>query len=216
MGERGIDGVEIEASREAVWVRGQRPLRVLSSALVGGDLDASRHILNMHVENGYKAESPAADLVAFARRLGIPGPFVGVMTAASTQEAAVVTERLGGVTVTAVVTVGLGSPIAAGRSPVAPWRPSTINTIVLVDGVLERAAGVNAVITATEAKTVALAEAGIQTAEGLSATGTSTDAVVVAWTGRGPALAYLGPASPGGWLIGRTVRRAVARGLGRP
>lgn len=216
MGERGIDGVEIEASREAVWVRGQRPLRVLSSALVGGDLDASRHILNMHVENGYKAESPTRDLVAFARRLGIPGPFVGVMTAASTQEAAVVTERLDGVTVTAVVTVGLGSPIAAGRSPVAPWRPSTINTIVLVDGVLERAAGVNAVITATEAKTVALAEAGIQTPEGLSATGTSTDAVVVAWTGRGPALAYLGPASPGGWLIGRTVRRAVARGLGRP
>lgn len=216
MGERGIDGVEIEAGREAVWVRGQRPLRVLSSALVGGDLDASRHILNMHVENGYKAESPAADLIAFARRLGIPGPFVGVMTAAPTQEAAVVTERLDGVTVTAVVTVGLGSPIAAGRSPVAPWRPSTINTIVLVDGVLERAAGVNAVITATEAKTVALAEAGIQTPEGLSATGTSTDAVVVAWTGRGPLLPYLGPASLGGWLIGRTVHRAVARGLGRP
>lgn len=216
MGEMGIDGIEIEASREAVWVRGQRPLRVLSSALVGGDLDASRHILNMHVENGYKAESPAADLVAFARRLGIPGPFVGVMTAASTQEAAVVTERLGGVTVTAVITVGLGSPIAAGRSPVAPWRPSTINTIVLVDGVLERAAAVNAVVTATEAKTVALAEAGIQTPEGRSATGTSTDAVVIAWTERGPLLPYLGPASPGGWLIGRTVHRAVARGLGRP
>jgi len=211
-----IDGIQVEVSPAAVWVQGRSPFRILSSALVGGELDASRHILNMHVENGYRAKAPAADLVTFARRLGIAGPFVGLMTAARTHEAAVVTERLDGVAVTAVVTLGLGSPVATGQSPVAPWRPSTINTIVLVDGVLERAAAVNAVITATEAKAAALAEARILTAEGLPATGTATDAVVVAWTGRGPTLAYLGPASPGGWLIGRVVRRAVREGLGRP
>lgn len=213
MGETGIDGIEIEASPAAVWVRGRQPLRVLSSAPVGGELDASRHILNMHVEDGYRAETPATDLIAFARRLGIAEPFVGLLTAARTHEAAVVTEGLDGTTVTAVVTVGLGTPVSTGRSPRAPWRPSTINTIVLVDGTLERTAAVNAVITATEAKAAALAEAWVWTAEGLPATGTATDAVVVAWTGRGPVLAYLGPASLGGWLVGRAVRRAVAQGL---
>lgn len=213
MGEPGIRGIEVETDREAVWVRSERRLRVLSSALVGGDLEVARHILNMHVEDGYRAEMPAADLIAFARRLGIAEPFVGLLTAARTHEAAVVTEGLDGTTVTAVVTVGLGTPVSTGRSPQAPWRPSTINTIVLVDGTLERPAAVNAVITATEAKVAALAEAGVLTAEGLPATGTATDAVVVAWTGQGPTLAYLGPASLGGWLVGRAVRRAVAQGL---
>jgi adenosylcobinamide amidohydrolase len=42
-----------------------------------------------------------------------------------------------------------------------------------------------------------------------------TDAVVVAWTDRGTLLEYLGPVSPGGWLIARAVRRAIADGLGR-
>lgn len=210
-----IDGIEVETGQEAVWVRSERRLRVLSSAPVGGDLDACRHILNMHVEDGYRAEAPAADLTAFARRLGIAEPFVGLMTAARTHEAAVVTEGLDGTTVAAVVTVGLGSPVSTGRSPQAPWRSSTINIIVLVDGILERTAAVNAVITATEAKVAALAGAGILTADGLPATGTATDAVVVAWTGRGATLAYLGPASLGGWLVGRAVRRAVAQGLER-
>lgn len=115
----------------------------------------------------------------------------------------------------AVATVGLGTLVAAGLSPRAPWRPSTINTIVLVDARLEPGSAVNAVITATEAKVGALSDAGIVTPDGMPATGTVTDAVVVAWTGRGPRLAYLGPATPGGWLVARSVRRAVTEGIKR-
>ena len=51
------------------------------------------------------------------------------------------------------------------------------------------------------------------TPDGAPATGTVTDAVVVAWTGRGAVLPYLGPASLGGWLVARAVRRAAARGI---
>ena len=210
-----IPGVAIEIGCEAVWVRAAEPLRVVSSAFVGGDLAATRHILNMHVADGYRGERPAEDLRAFARRLGVVEPFVGLMTAAGTQDARPITETAEGVTVTAVVTVGLGTPVASGVSPPAPWRPSTINTIVLVDARLEWAAAVNGVITATEAKVAALAGARVTTPEGVPATGTVTDAVVVAWTGRGPRLSYLGPAAPGGWLVARAVRRAVAAGIAR-
>ena len=73
----------------------------------------------------------------------------------------------------------------------------------------------NGVITATEAKVAALAEGKVVTPEGEPATGTVTDAVVVAWTDRGPVLDYLGPVSPGGWLVARAVRRAVTEGLAR-
>lgn len=201
--------------RDAVWVRSVEPLRVISSALVGGELATTRHIVNMHVPGGYRSACPADDLRAFAAGLGIDEPFVGLMTAAPTHEAVEVTEGDGVVTVTAVVTVGLGSQVAAGLTPPSPWRPSTINTIVLLDARLNAAAAVNAVITATEAKAGALGEAGVVTADGARATGTVTDAVVVAWTERGPRFDFFGPAAPGGWPLARAVRRAVAEGLKR-
>lgn len=205
----------IEVGREAVWVRSTEPLGVVSSAVVGGDLHETRHILNMHVAPGYRGERPAEDLRTLARRCGIAEPFVGLMTAAWTHEAIPVTESIDGLTVTAVVTVGLGSPVCAGVSPCEPWRPSTINAVLLVDARLTHAAAVNGVITATEAKAGALADARVMTPDGGLATGTVTDAVVIAWTGRGDALEYLGPATPGGWLVARAVRRAVAAGIRR-
>jgi adenosylcobinamide amidohydrolase len=154
-------------------------------------------------------------LRAYAGRIGIAEPFVGLMTAARTEDAATATEADGEVLVTAVVTVGLGRPVAAGATSPRAWHPSTINTIVLVDGRLGPAAAVTGVITATEAKVAALAEGKVVTPDGEPATGTVTDVVVVAWTDRGPLLEYLGPVSPGGWLVARAVRRAVAEGLTR-
>jgi adenosylcobinamide amidohydrolase len=210
-----IHGVTVGVSPEAVWVRSGPPLRVVASAVVGGGLALTRHIVNMRVPSGYRCAEPADDLRAFAARLGIGEPFVGLMTAARTEDAATATEGDGSVTVTAVVTVGLGRPISAGATSPAAWRPSTINTIVVIDGRLGPAAAVNGVITATEAKVAALADGKVVTPDGEPATGTVTDAVVVAWTDRGPLLEYLGPVSPGGWLLARAVRRAVAEGLTR-
>jgi len=132
-----ISGVTVEVGPEAVWVRSIEPLSVLSSAVVGGGLASTRHIVNMHVDLGYRGDRPADDLRAFARRLGIGEPFVGLMTAAWTHEAATVSEKADGVTVTAVATVGLGTLVAAGVTPPAPWRPSTINTVVILDARLE-------------------------------------------------------------------------------
>ena len=88
-----IAGVELTARPDAVWVRSATPLHVLASAVVGGELDTTRHIVNMHVPEGYGSADPAADLRVFARRSGIAEPFVGLMTAVLTDEAQ---HRLGG------------------------------------------------------------------------------------------------------------------------
>jgi len=208
-----IAGVEIAVGPDAVWVRSAAPLRVLASAVVGGDLDVTRHVVNMHVRRGYESADPGADLRAFARDLGIAEPFVGLMTAAGTHEARIAWEDVDGVRVGAVATVGLGVPVTAGVTPPVAWQPSTINVVVVLDARLERAAAVNGVITVTEAKVGALVDAGVTTAEGALATGTVTDAVVLAWTGRGPCVPYLGPGTVAGWCVARAARRAVARGI---
>ena len=44
-----IEGVEIDVDPGAVWVRSAALLRVLASAVVGGDLDVTRRVVNMHV-----------------------------------------------------------------------------------------------------------------------------------------------------------------------
>jgi iron complex transport system ATP-binding protein len=206
-----IDGLYLMRSERALYVRSEASLSVLSSAVAGGELTQTRHIINMHVGRGYACPSPAADLEVMARTLGIVEPFVGLMTAASLERARVIVECDEAVTVVAVVTVGLGNPIAAGVTEAFRPTPGTINIILLVEARLSQAACVNAVITATEAKTLALVESGVRAPHGGPASGTSTDAIVVASTGRGVSAAYAGPITPVGALIARAVRRAVMK-----
>jgi iron complex transport system ATP-binding protein len=172
-------------------------------------------IVNLHVPKGFQCAESEGHLADFARRRALPLPFVGLLTGAATDRAEVVAEQRDGLSAAVVVTVGLSNRSAAGRSAQAMWRPSTINTIVVVDAEPEDAALVNLVITATEAKALALAEAGIATHEGGVATGTSSDAVVVAATGRGPRCRFGGPVSDLGWLVARAVKSALDAGVAR-
>jgi iron complex transport system ATP-binding protein len=207
-----LPGISVTAGRGAVRVTSERPLTVLSSAVVGGGLGSVREILNVHVDDKYDGERPEEDLAATAAELGITGPFVGLMTAAYTEYARWAVESAGDLSVAAVVSVGLSNTASAGVTPpFAPETPApgTINIVLLVDGALTPAAMVNAVITATEAKTMTLAEWDVRTPEGEPASGTSTDTVVVACTGRGAELGYAGPATPVGWLAARAVRVAM-------
>ena len=217
--ERPLPGVIVTIGARAVRVSSTAPLVVLSSAVVGGGYASTREILNVHVDDKYDGERPDEDLAAVAEELGVDGPFVGLMTAAYTQFARCATESLRALTVAAVVSVGLSNTSSAGVTPPigahsenAPMPgPGTINVILLVDGALTPAAMVNAVITATEAKTMTLAAWDVKTPEGGDASGTSTDTVVVACTGRGDELSYAGPATPVGWLAARAVRAAMTR-----
>ena len=206
-----IPGVTVTIAESAVRVASERPLTILSSAIVGGGLTEVRDIVNMHVDDVAADARPEDDLRAFASGLGITAPFVGLMTAAKTQNARLAEASRDGLTVASVVSVGLSNRSCAGATAPAPTGPGTINALVLIDAALTPAALVNAVITTTEAKAMALAAWDVRTRDGLPASGTSTDAVVVACTGRGEPLHYAGPVTTVGWLVARTVREAIER-----
>jgi iron complex transport system ATP-binding protein len=206
-------GVMATLSAEALVLRSQRPLYMLSSAVVGGGFQCARYVVNRHVHNDYCHPHPTADLQAFARSQGIAEAFVGLMTAVSMRKTRAITLADAALTLTVVVTAGLSNPAAPGYSPPVATLPGTINLILLLDAHLAPAAMVNAVMTATEVKAQVLLERDVRTPEGYAATGTSTDAVVVACTGRGEVLPYAGPVTTVGWLIGRGVRTALAAAL---
>jgi len=208
-----IPGITLTIKADTIHVASDDPLRVLSSAFVGGDLHVTRHIVNMHVPKGYDCRHASDDVVEFAKRIGIAEPVIGMMTAAYTDNAGVATESREGLAVTAIITAGLSNATNAGLTSPAARTVGTINTILLLDAALTSSAMANAIISATEAKTLTLIERNVRTREGDLASGTSTDAVVVACTGRGEPLLYAGTATVIGWLIARTVRAALTQSL---
>jgi adenosylcobinamide amidohydrolase len=208
-----IEGVEIEIDEEAVVVTAAAPLTVLSSAVDGGGLGPARTIVNLHVHKHCPWEDVALRLDAFVARRCLPAPRVGLLTAASTAQAQVASERAADIDALVVVTVGLGNLIAAGWSAAAAAPMGTINTIVVLDANPEPAALVNLALTVTEVKSLVLGEAGLHCANGRPASGTSTDAVVIAATGRGRPVRFGGPISEAGWLVARVARRALGDGV---
>ena len=210
-----IEGVEVTIDREAVVVAAREPLTILSSAFVRGGFTTARAIVNLHVRKNIPEAETDGILPRFTARRGIQGPWVGLLTSAWTETATFAEVAASGLTALVVTTVGLSNRIAAGQTPVAAWAPSTINTIVVVDGAPEAAALVNAAMTVTEVKTSVLASVDLRCEDGLLASGTSTDAVVIAATGRGPHCRFGGPISDLGWVVARAAREALETGVRR-
>jgi len=202
---RREDAVSLPA---AVWRAGPG-YRMIASGVVGGGLGERQWVLNAQVPGGYDRMDPAAHLAELAAGLGLAGPGVGLLTAASVTD--VVQREDEGVLVAA--TVGLRVPTWAAApagsvdrefGPIR--RPGTINIIVSVPVPLADAAYVNAVMTATEAKTQALLEAGIR------GSGTASDAVCIAAPAAGEREDFAGPRSLWGARIARAVHAAVRAG----
>ncbi|MCW2912719.1 MAG: adenosylcobinamide amidohydrolase [Actinomycetia bacterium] len=181
---------------------------MISSALVGGGIGPASWVLNAQVPGGYSRLDPVAHLSELADDFGLSGPGVGMLTAAAVER--LVTRSDEGAEVTA--TVGLRVPTWAAAPPdatdpeLAPIQVGTVNIVVSVPVALSDAALVNAVITATEAKTQAMLEAGYP------GTGTASDAICVAAPASGPPEPFAGPRSVWGARIARAVHAAVHAG----
>ncbi|GHI25355.1 adenosylcobinamide amidohydrolase [Streptomyces hydrogenans] len=206
--ERDEDGQRLGA---LLWRPGPG-WRAVSSAVLGGGIGERAWVMNAQVAHGYTRTDPEAHLAALARRAGLDGPGVGLMTAAEVARHGAA--RDGGVD--AVATAGIdvrgwaAAPVAGVPGPQAP---GTINIVVTVPAPLTDAALVNAVATATEAKVQALLDAG------LDCSGTPTDAVcVLARTPRTGGLAepFAGPRSLWGARLARAVHAAVGAALPGP
>ncbi|MFU8873885.1 adenosylcobinamide amidohydrolase [Micromonospora sp. SL4-19] len=186
-----------------VW-RAEEPLLAVGTAPLGGGIGVRRWVVNATVPMSYDRDDPANHLAEMADGLGLAGPGVGLLTGVDVAE--VVARADTGVRVWA--TVGLGTPVwAAAPAPAAPvQRVGTVNIVVHVPARLGEAALVNAVATATEAKTQAIWELG------LPATGTPTDAVTVLCPAGGEPASYGGPRSTWGAPLARAVHAAVRAG----
>ncbi|BCJ38322.1 adenosylcobinamide amidohydrolase [Actinocatenispora thailandica] len=204
------------------------PRLCISSGPLGGGITVRDWLVNATVPLGYDRTDPDRHLAEIGTGLGLTGTGAGLLTAVDVSRHHVAVD--GGVHATG--TVGLSSPawaaapdghfrreVPAGARPVAfaeyqtveyrppePYRPGTINVVVSLPVKLSPAALVNAVVTATEAKTQALYEAGVR------ATGTASDAVVVHCPTDGGSEPYGGPRSPWGARLARAVHSAVLTG----
>lgn len=212
-----IQGISFHVYDQTTFiVNSARSLNVISSAVLGGNLRQARYIINHSVDKDFHGSDPEEDLKQVALRLRLGHDVLGMMTAVSVIHTVLSQGRQNDLSVATLCTAGVGNPGVAGlpASKVqGRYQPGTINLILLVDGNLTDSAMVNAVITATEAKTRALFKAEISLPCGEPVTGTTTDAIVVACTGRGDPLSYAGTATGLGYLIGKTVYKAVLQGV---
>jgi adenosylcobinamide hydrolase len=175
--------------------------------VVGGGIGVRQWVLNAQVEDRARRSDPVLFVAELAAGLGCPGEGVGFLTAAP------VARWTSGASgdVAAVATVGLRHPRwAAAADEQASIDVGTINVVAFAPAPLSPAALVNAVMTATEAKTQALVE------HGVAGTGTPTDAVCVLTPVEGIAEPYGGPRSRLGADLARAVHAAVAAGVRLP
>jgi adenosylcobinamide hydrolase len=226
-----IEGVSFDLNSSGghhyLSVRSKQALYTLNSSIWGGGFGMHDVIINRQVNKSYLCNDPAAEMHNFLLDKGEkPERTVGMLTAAYVRDAGYCADKLAlddnpagaaYLQVSSWVTVGLGNTARAGITKNTDLLyPGTINIIVLVDGILTDSAMINAVITATEAKTALLQDLEIKVSgEDLFATGTTTDAIVIAATQRGASYAYAGTATKLGYLIGKTVYNAAKASVER-
>jgi len=218
-----------------VW-RFPAAARVIGSAPHGGGVGVRRWVINAQVPPAYARRDPDRHLGQLGISLGLAGRGVGMLTAADVRRytcgadggvEVTATVGLGHPILAAAPGVGIADLVAAPGVGVADLVAApgvgvadlvaapgvgvadlvgTINLLVLVPERLSDAALVNAVATATEAKTQALHDLG------LHATGTATDALCIACPDQGNPAAFGGPRSLWGARIARAVHGAVVAG----
>jgi adenosylcobinamide amidohydrolase len=178
---------------------------VASTAQVGGGLGTREWVLNAQVPGNYQRIDIDEHVAELATMFQLRGVGVGMLTAAQVRRF----QRASCEGVDVEVTVGLSHPTWAASDELLTFEgssPGTINIAVFLPVRLEDAALLNALATATEAKSQALFETGIP------GTGTPSDALTVLCPLEGPRARFAGPRSEWGARLARAVHAAVLAG----
>ncbi|NJE26718.1 adenosylcobinamide amidohydrolase [Thermococcus sp. MV5] len=171
----------------------------LSNAPYNGGVFRANGFFFMQVHKNYNGDYKR-DCFEFAQANGLKN-FVGFMTAANIRKV-LSTAEFGNVK--AYVTAGITNPAIAGNNP-PQFLGKTINIALVIEEGLTLGAMVNAIMTATEAKTYALLNLGY------NATGTTSDGIgVFAFRGEQE---WAGTATELGMHIARAVRKAIKESL---
>ena len=235
------DGIEIHREERIVYGRFLVSHRVISTCLAAGGIREDLEYLYNHQSCEPAGHDPAAlRLVAadpkgyrslVCRQYELPDERCASLGTAANMRNAVTKEAcFGDLTVVAVCTGGVETNAGRAGDPASvyerdglyekvsaeePVLQGTINTMLFISRELTPAALIDAVMTATEAKTAALQElnVGSRYSDGL-ATGTGTDQIGIAARLRtGRPLSSAGKHTVLGELIGKTVCSAVKEAL---
>ena len=187
-----------------VW-RFDAPRLVIASASVGGGIGERRWVLNAQVPKDYARHDLDDHVASIAAAHRCSGAGVGMLTAASLDAPGLADD--GGVTCSATVGVTKPTWAADADDAISAWAPGTINVVAQLPVTVSADALVNAVVTATEAKTQALLERGVP------GTGTASDAVCIVCPVDGPMERFAGPRSVWGARLARATHAAIVKGL---
>jgi adenosylcobinamide hydrolase len=205
---RAFTGDDAAARACLEWRLGA-PMRVASTAPVGGGIGRRDWVLNIQVPKGYARRDTAVHVAEVAGALALAGPGVGMLTAADVRHVSRCEEEP---EVRVEATVGLSLPVWAAapedaRAGDMARQPGTINVVAFVPVCHSDAALANLLCTVTEAKAQALVEGGIQ------GTGTASDAVTVLCPWSEPVEPFGGPRSTYGAPLARAVHGALVAGM---
>ncbi|WP_173917242.1 adenosylcobinamide amidohydrolase [Halobacillus sp. Marseille-Q1614] len=207
----------IDENDHRIHITFPRPLRVLSNAVVGEGFQWLSHFCNFHVPKNYNCSHPADDILKWLKEEDISaGETLGMMTAVKLTDKAFVKEKIQDTDIFTVVTAGVSNAldISKDHSLNEAWQIGTVNIMVFLDAHLTDGAFVNAVQSATEAKTKAFADLEvIDPAADSIATGTSTDSIAIAAAQNGKPTPYAGSGTRVGKAIGQSVYRAVTEAI---
>lgn len=205
--ESVIRAEAFSVSSDMVLYESEVPLKTVSSAVINAGAGWFRTFINRHVDMDYNIDDSVLDMTRFIEERGFkPTDTVGMMTAVKTEHAIIKEYPSSFGSVVIAVTAGVGNAVDVSKAAERSLSVGTINTWILVNGALSDEAFIQAMITATEAKTKALQQEGVKDPlTNTIATGTSTDSCLVAATQQGEVLPYAGPITELGSLIGAGV-----------
>ncbi|KXH83941.1 adenosylcobinamide amidohydrolase [Sporosarcina sp. HYO08] len=212
-----VDLTDFNVTANYVLLQTNKPLKTVSSAVHNPGTGWYQTFVNRHVDANYHVADAKEEMARYLEQEGFhPTDTVGMMTAVQAEhvEFGKYEEDFGSILIAVTAGIGNAVDVAEALSRDRKERIGTINTWVIVNGKLSEEAFIQAMITATEAKTKAL-----QTEEVLDpltktvATGTSTDSLLIAATQQGECLPYAGPITPLGKLIGHGVYECTVRAI---
>lgn len=207
----------LEITEDYISIQTKKPLRTMSSGVIGSGVGWHHVFVNRHVDQNYNSSHPQEEMKEYLIKHGFhPYDTVGMMTAARLKDGAYRFLEADGFSALIVVTAGAGNAVDAslGKERTIEFKQGTINIWVLVNGELSEEAFIQAIMTATEGKVSAIQKMGIKDFEtNTLATGTSTDSILIGASQKGKKLAYAGTSTPLGRLIGKGIYQCTKEAL---
>ncbi|SES02703.1 adenosylcobinamide amidohydrolase [Psychrobacillus sp. OK032] len=215
--EKLITIENFQVTDELVVFQAEHQLKTWSSAVINAGTGWYRTFVNRRVDAHYNIDNAQTEMQQFLVSRGYSETeTVGMMTAVYTKDAVIKQYDGDFGSVIVMVTAGVGNAVDVAKAYEVEALPAigTINTWIIINGELAEEAFIQAVITATEAKTKALAFEQVKDSRtGTIATGTSTDSVLVAATQQGAHIPYAGPITEVGKKIGLGVYECTVEAI---